>query len=103
MENELLNHEKHTEGNINVSVDSIINHDVLIGEQGSTSQYYQYLFHDECNTGTTNVAGTCVTTNWNDTSSNTLLENGGSLYGVGSGNGVDCSDPLNDASCSGYA
>jgi hypothetical protein len=61
----------------------IIQHDVLIGEQGSTSQYYQYLFHDECNTGTTNVAGTCVNTNWNGTASNTLLENGGSLYGVG--------------------
>ena len=81
----------------------IINHDVLIGETGSSSETYQYLFHDECNTGTTNVAGTCVTTNWNATSSNTSLENGGSLYGVGSGNGVDCSDPLNDASCAGYA
>tara|TARA_R110002012_G_scaffold81295_3_gene205734 strand:+ start:417 stop:2660 length:2244 start_codon:yes stop_codon:yes gene_type:complete len=81
----------------------IIQHDVLIGEQGSTSQYYQYLFHDECNTGTTNVAGTCVNVDWNNSSSNTLLENGGSLYGVGSGNGADCSDPLNDASCSGYA
>ena len=81
----------------------IINHDVLIGEQGSTSQYYQYLFHDECSTGTTNVAGTCVNTNWNSTASNTSLENGGSLYGVGSGNGADCSDPLNDASCAGYA
>tara|TARA_Y100001938_G_scaffold28183_1_gene37910 strand:+ start:73 stop:2187 length:2115 start_codon:yes stop_codon:yes gene_type:complete len=81
----------------------IINHDVLIGEQGSTSQYYQYLFHDECNTGTTNITGTCVNTNWNGTASNTSLENGGSLYGVGSGNAIDCSDPLNDASCAGYA
>ena len=81
----------------------IIQHDVLIGEQGSTSQYYQYLFHDECNTGTTNVAGTCVNTNWNGTASNTLLEDGGSLYGVGSGNSIDCSDPLNDSSCAGYA
>jgi len=81
----------------------IINHDVLIGEIGSSSEVYQYLFHDECNTGSTNIAGTCVNTNWNDTSSNTALENGGSLYGLGSGNGVDCSDPLNDTSCSGYA
>ncbi len=81
----------------------IIQHDVLIGEQGSTSQYYQYLFHDECNTGTTNVTGTCVGTDWNNTSSNTSLENGGSLYGVGSGNSIDCSDPLNDSSCAGYA
>ena len=81
----------------------IIQHDVLIGEQGSTSQYYQYLFHDECNTGTTNIAGTCVNTDWNGTASNTSLENGGSLYGVGSGNSIDCSDPLNDSSCAGYA
>jgi len=81
----------------------IINHDVIIGEVGANStQVYQYLFHDECNTGTTN-SGSCVNTNWNNTSSNTLLEGGGSLYGVGSGNGVDCSDPLNDSSCSGYA
>ena len=34
---------------------------------------------------------------------NTNLENGGSLYGVGTGNATDCSNPLNDASCSGYA
>ena len=81
----------------------IIQHDVLIGEQGSTSQYYQYLFHDECNTGTTNVAGTCTSVDWNNSSSNTLLENGGSLYGLGSGNAADCSYPLNDASCSEYA
>ena len=81
----------------------IIQHDVLIGEQGSSSQYYQYLFHDECNTGTTNVAGTCVNTNWNNTASNTLLENGGSLYGDGSGNAIDCSNALNNTACSGYA
>ena len=81
----------------------IINHDVLIGEVGSgSSEVYQYLFHDECNTGSTN-ASNCVSTNWNDTASNTLLESGGSLYGLGTGNAVDCSNPLNDASCSGYA
>ena len=82
---------------------NITNHDVLIGEQGSATETYTYLFHDECNTGTTNVSGTCVNTNWNGTASNTLLENGGSLYGEGSGNAIDCSDPLNNASCSGYA
>ena len=81
----------------------IDNHDVLIGEVGSgSSEIYQYLFHDECNTGSTN-ASNCVSTNWNDTASNTLLENGGSLYGLGTGNATDCSNPLNDASCSGYA
>ena len=81
---------------------NIINHDVLIGEQGSSSESYTYLYHDECSTGTTNVAGTCVNTNWNSTSFNTLLENGGSLYGVGAGNGLDCSNPLNNTACTGY-
>ncbi len=81
----------------------IINHDVIIGEIGSgSSQIYQYLFHDECNVGSTN-SSSCVNTDWNNTSANTLLEGGGSLYGVGTGNGVDCSNPLNDSSCSGYA
>ena len=49
----------------------IIQNDVRIGEQGSKSQYYQYLFNDECNTGTTNVSGTCVNVDWNNTSRNT--------------------------------
>jgi len=81
----------------------IINHDVIIGEIGSgSSQIYQYLFHDECGVGTTN-SSSCVNTDWNNTSANTLLEGGGSLYGVGTGNGIDCSNPLNDSSCSGYA
>ena len=71
----------------------IINHDVLIGEQGSASELYTYLFHDECGVGSTNVTGTCVNTDWNDTSFNTLLENGGSLYGLGTGNAIDCSNP----------
>ena len=81
----------------------IINHDVLIGEVGANkSNSYTYYYHDECNTGTTN-SSTCVNTNWNNTAINTTLENGGSLFGAGSGNGVDCSNPLNDSSCSGYA
>ena len=46
--------------------------------------------------------GTCVNANWNNSSFNTLLENGGSLYGVGSGNALDCSNPLNNTACSGY-
>ena len=82
---------------------NIINHDVLIGEQGpTTSKIYTYLFHDECNTGTTN-SSSCVNTNWNSTSYNTTLENGGSLYSDGSDNTIDCSDPLNNSSCAGYA
>ena len=81
----------------------IINHDVLIGEVGSNKDNsYTYLYHDECNTGTTN-SSTCVNQNWNAVSFNTLLENGGSLYGSGAGNGIDCSNPLNDSSCDGYA
>ena len=81
-------------------------HDVLIGEQGpTTSDIYTYLFFDECNTGTTNISGTCVSYDWNSSSNaaNTLLENGGSLYGLGSGNYLDCSSPLNNQACAGYA
>jgi len=81
----------------------VINHDVLIGEMGSgSSEVYQYLFHDKCSTGTTN-SSSCVSRTWNSTDSNTLLENGGSLYGSGTGNAIDCSDPLNSTACSGYA
>ena len=77
----------------------IIQHDVLIGEQGSSSQLYTYYFHDECNTGSTNTA-TCYNYDWNASDKNTNLENGGSLYSEGY---IDCSDPLNDSSCDGYA
>ena len=82
----------------------IARHDVSIGEVGSgATEVYQYLFHDQCQTGTTNVSGTCTSLTWNDSSSNTLLENGGSLYGVGIGNALDCSSALNDVNCTGYA
>ena len=81
----------------------IINHDVLIGEVGSKKEdSYTYYYHDECNTGTTN-SSSCYNYDWNNSDKNTNLENGGSLYGSGSGNGVDCSNALNDPSCSGYA
>jgi len=81
----------------------ITKHDVLIGEIGSgSSEVYQYLFYDQCSTGTTN-SSSCVSGTWNSSSSNTLLESGGSLYGSGTGNAIDCSDPLNNAGCSGYA
>jgi len=81
---------------------NIINHDVLIGEQGAANELYTYLFYDQCGKGTTNVTGTCVNNTWNASSFNTLLENGGSLYGVGSGNALDCSNPLNNTACPGY-
>jgi len=81
----------------------VINHDVLIGETGeSKAEAYTYYYHDECNTGTTNSAS-CVNTNWNSIAMNTTLESGGSLYGEGTGNSIDCSDALNNSSCSGYA
>ena len=78
-------------------------HDVLIGETGNNTEKYTYLFYDECNTGSTN-SGTCVNVDWNNSIANSGLESGGSLYGVGSGNGssIDCSNPLNDMSCAGY-
>ena len=81
----------------------IINHDVLIGEVGANKDNsYTYYYHDECSTGTTN-SSSCVNKNWNATSINTTLENGGSLFGWGSGSGLDCSNPLNDTTCPGYA
>ena len=80
---------------------NIINHDVLIGEQGGTNELYTYYYHDQCGKGTTN-SSTCVNQNWNNSSMNTQLENSGSLYGVSSGNATDCSNPLNDTSCPGY-
>ncbi len=82
---------------------NITNHDVLIGEQGSTAELYTYLYHDECSTGTTNLS-TCVAYNWNSSSNsyNALLESGGSLYGNGSDNSACANDPLSDSSCSGY-
>ena len=75
----------------------IIQHDVLIGEQGKADEIYTYYFHDECNTGTTNNA-TCYSYDWNNSDKNSNLENGGSLYK----STIDCSNPLNDASCAGY-
>lgn len=75
----------------------IINHDVLIGLQGTSTEYTQYLFHDECNTGTTNVAGTCVNTNWNNSNFNTLLENKSLSYSN------QCAiNPLSSTECAGY-
>jgi len=67
-----------------------------------SKEIYQYYYHDECNTGSTN-SSSCYNYDWNNSDKNTNLENGGSLYGVGTGNGADCSNPLNDSSCTGYA
>ena len=80
---------------------NIINHDVLIGEQGKANELYTYYYHDQCGKGTTN-SSSCVGQTWNNSAMNSALENGGSLYGVSSGNSVDCSNPLNDPTCPGY-
>ena len=84
----------------------INSHDVLIGHQGNVLETYQYLFHDECSTGSTNVSGVCINTDWNNTLFNSTLENGGSLYSdqIVSGGYIDpCIDnPLYSNMCAGY-
>jgi len=75
----------------------IIQHDVLIGEQGDSTETYTYYYHDECNTGSFNGQN-CYSYDWNDSDKNNNLEDGGSLYS----GGLDCSNPLNDSSCDGY-
>jgi hypothetical protein len=77
----------------------IQDHDVFIGIQGNEQELETYYFHDECNTGIINST-TCVNQDWNNIGENQTLENGGSIF---VGEVVDCSNPLNDTSCSGYA
>ena len=77
----------------------IQDHDVFIGIQGNEKELETYYFHDECNTGVINST-TCVNQDWNDIGENQTLENGGSIF---VGEIVDCSNPLNDTSCPGYA
>jgi hypothetical protein len=74
-------------------------HDVFIGIQGKEDEVETYYFHDECNTGAYN-SKECYNYDWNNSDKNQNLENGGSLF---VGEVIDCSDPLNDSSCSGYA
>ena len=77
----------------------IQDHDVFIGIQGNEKELETYYFHDECNTGIINST-TCVNQDWNNIGENQTLENGGSIF---VGEAADCSNPLNDTSCSGYA
>jgi hypothetical protein len=77
----------------------IIQHDVLIGEQGKSDEIYTYYYHDECNTGSTNTSS-CYNYDWNNSDKNQNLEDGGSLYSTKGG--IDCSNALNDVSCAGY-
>ncbi len=71
-------------------------HDVVIGIQGDSNNYKQYLFFDECNTGTTNLS-TCVNQDWNNSSFNTLLENKSLTY-----NDACSVNPLSSTECAGY-
>ena len=80
----------------------INSHDVLVGIQGSSTEYEQYLFHDECSTGSTNVSGSCVTSDWNNTAYNTALENK-SLMLEADITAQCTSDPLYSVNCNGYA
>jgi len=80
----------------------IIQHDVLIGIQGDSTEYKQYLFHDECSTGTTNVSGSCVNTDWNNTSFNTTLENKSLFVEIDITSQCEANQ-LYSVNCSGYA
>ena len=77
----------------------IKDHDVFIGIQGNENERETYYFHDKCFTGQVN-SKECVSQDWNDTAINFDLENNGSIL---VGKALDCSNPLNDTSCAGYA
>ncbi|MDB9705174.1 hypothetical protein OAA77_00730 [Gammaproteobacteria bacterium] len=76
----------------------IQNHDVFIGIQGKEDELETYYFHDKCNTGQYN-SKECFNYDWNSSSTNEDLEYDGSIF---VGDALDCSNPLNDTSCSGY-
>jgi len=76
----------------------IQNHDVFIGIQGKEDELETYYFHDKCNTGEYN-SKECFNYDWNSSSTNQDLEYDGSIF---VGDALDCSNPLNDTSCSGY-
>ena len=80
----------------------IIQHDVLIGIQGDSTEYEQYLFHDECSTGSTNISGSCVNTDWNNTSFNTTLENKSLFVEIDITSQCEANQ-LYSVNCSGYA
>ena len=76
----------------------IQDHDVFIGIQGKEDELETYYFHDKCNTGEYN-SKECFNYDWNSSSTNQDLEYDGSIF---VGDALDCSNPLNDTSCSGY-
>ena len=75
----------------------IINHDVLIGEQGSNSEKKTYLFYNDGQNGYNTFDQFLAGYGGPD------IENGGSLYSEGLTLEQQCAiDPLYDSSCSGY-
>ena len=75
----------------------IINHDVLIGEQGSNSEKKTFLFYNDGQNGYNTFDQFLAGYGGPD------IENGGSLYSEGLTLEQQCSiDPLYDSSCSGY-
>ena len=75
----------------------ITQHDVLIGEQGSSSETKTYLFYNDEQDGYQNFDAFLANYGGPD------IEDGGSLYSEGLTLAQQCAiDPLYDSSCSGY-
>ena len=76
----------------------IINHDVLIGEQGASNEKKTYLFYNDNQNGYNNLDQFLAGYGGPD------IENGGSLYSEGLTLAQHCAaDPLYSTECSGYA
>ena len=75
----------------------IIQHDVLIGEQKSNTNYTQYLFYDD---GTDNLGDGSVDNSFDDMDNGYLENGGGILYSDADGEPVQCqSNPLYSTDC----
>ena len=75
----------------------IIQHDVLIGEQKSNTNYTQYLFYDD---DTDNLGDGSVDNTFDDMDQGYLEDGGGILYSEADGEPVQCqSNPLYSTDC----
>ena len=75
----------------------ITEHDVLIGEQKSNTNYTQYLFYDD---GTDNLGDGSVDNSFDDMDQGYLEDGGGILYSEADGEPVQCqSNPLYSTEC----
>ena len=75
----------------------IIQHDVLIGEQKSNTNYTQYLFYDD---NTDNLGDGSVDNTFDDMDQGYLEDGGGILYSEADGEPVQCqSNPLYSTDC----